>query len=362
MMIEVMKLLIFAFIFLFVSQEARAQERREFYVGVRGLGMGGAQIATVNDETAMLVNPAGLGKLRNYFLTVADPEIHISGDTQAVIGSDIMAPLDPQETLNLLKKPTNHDRNLHSKVQAFPSLVFPNFGLGVFANYTTDASYDAANDELSYFYRSDLAMVLGFNFRFWDGRIKLGFNLRAMNRNEIQRTDIPGTSTNLSIKNLTTEGFGLASDVGLIMTMPWKLLPTLAFVYRDAGNTRYTFKEGLINGAEDAPMTTPATLDAAFAIFPILGKNNRFTFTGEIRDVLTLSEEDSFNRRMHLGLEFNIRDALFIRGGMNQNYWTAGVELAVANYQLQLATYGEDIGIGTAREDRRYVGKFAYRF
>jgi hypothetical protein len=105
-----------------------------------------------------------------------------------------------------------------------------------------------------------------------------------------------------------------------------------------------------------------AKLDAAFAIFPILGKNNRFTFTIEARDVLTLSEEDDINRRLHGGIEFNIKDALFIRGGMNQNFWTAGFELAVANYQIQFASYGEDIGIGTRTEDRRYVGKFAYRF
>ena len=44
-------------------------------VGVQG----GAGIAVVNDETAMLINPAGLGKLRDYIFTIADPEIEISG-------------------------------------------------------------------------------------------------------------------------------------------------------------------------------------------------------------------------------------------------------------------------------------------
>ena len=49
---------------------------------------------------------------------------------------------------------------------------------------------------------------------------------------------------------------------------------------------------------------------------------------------------------------------------MNQRYWTAGLELAIANYQLQLASYGEEIGTGPSatREDRRYIFKFAYRF
>ncbi|MCB0391086.1 MAG: hypothetical protein KDD58_07340 [Bdellovibrionales bacterium] len=340
-----------------------ASEREEFYVGIRGLGMGGAQIATVNDETALLVNPAGLGKLRNYFLTLADPEIHIGSETQAVIGTNILAPIDPQDILDLMNQPTNQDKQMHAKLQIFPSAVFPNFGLGIFANYITNASVDSTTNEFTYRYRSDLALVFGFNFRFWDGRIKLGFNVRAMNRNEINRTDIPTTSTNLTIKNLTTEGVAIASDVGAIFTMPWTMLPTLSVVYRDAGGTKYSLRDGLVNGASTEPQKTDATLDAAFALFPIAGKRTRVAFTAELRDSLNVAEEEDINRRVHTGIEFNFSDVLFVRAGMNQRYWTSGLELAVGNYQLQLATYGEDIGgDGTPLEDRRYVGKFAYRF
>ena len=52
---------------------AGAQEIRENYNGVRSLGMGGASIAVVNDETALLLNPAALGKL-------SDPEIETLTD------------------------------------------------------------------------------------------------------------------------------------------------------------------------------------------------------------------------------------------------------------------------------------------
>jgi hypothetical protein len=47
------------------SVHAVAAERYEFYNGIRGLGMGGAQVAVVNDETSLMINPAGLGKLRD---------------------------------------------------------------------------------------------------------------------------------------------------------------------------------------------------------------------------------------------------------------------------------------------------------
>jgi hypothetical protein len=118
-------------------------------------------------------------------------------------------------------------------------------------------------------------------------------------------------------------------------------------------------------------------LDAAFALFPILGKGVRMSFTGELQDILNKQEPlttydvSPINRRIHGGIEFDFNDVFFIRAGYNQGYWTAGMEIDVGNTQLQMASYGEEIGdlplkgTGTAYktlEDRRYVAKFAYRF
>jgi len=108
-------------------------------------------------------------------------------------------------------------------------------------------------------------------------------------------------------------------------------------------------------------------VDVGIALFPISSKRTRVSWTAEYRDVLTASEEFDVYRRIHTGIELNIADALFLRAGMNQRYWTAGLEFAMANYQLQAATYGEEIGTATAttitpREDRRYTLKFAFRF
>ena len=59
----------------------------------------------------------------------------------------------------------------------------------------------------------------------------------------------------------------------------------------------------------------------------------------------------------------NFSDAFFFRAGMNQRYWTSGLEFDMLNYQLQAATYGEEIGTATAhKEDRRYTLKFVIRF
>src|SRR5690606_32034891 len=114
-----------------------SQERYEFYNGVRQMGMGGAIIAVVNDETALLSNPAALGKLRDSFITVFDPEIEGNMNVERLLGVDFYKATDPQFVLDKLKD--NPGKRLHTKAQVFPSLIFPNFGIGLHTKYIVDA-------------------------------------------------------------------------------------------------------------------------------------------------------------------------------------------------------------------------------
>ena len=344
------------------GSSAQAQERYDFYNGVRMLGMGGAGVAVVNDETALLVNPAALGKLRDYFITVADPEIGVSSEAEQIAGTDIMNALSPQDALTMAN--ANVGRHLHTRGQVFPSIVIPNFGFGLFGKYEVNAeTVQGTPNRFKYHYTNDWAGVLGANLKLFDGIVKIGANVRAVNRIEVRRDDIDVTSTGLTLKNLAAEGIGIASDAGILVTAPIKWLPTFGAVYRDAGRTRYNYQKGMFLNSSTRPQETPATLDAALAIYPIVGKRVRSTWTIEYRDVLTYADETKQMRRLHGGAEFNFADAFFLRAGMNQAFWTAGLELSIENYQFQAASYGEDIGTPTSpREDRRYVMKFAFRF
>lgn len=349
------------FSMLLTTLQAKAGERYEFYNGIRAMGMGGASVATVNDETALISNPAALGKLRDYFITIVDPEVEVGAETETITGTKIMNVTDPQKVLDMTKlKP---DKHLHTRAQVFPSVVVPNFGLGVFAKNVVDASYDSATDKFSYDYTTDYAIVMGLNFRLWNGIVKIGSNGRIVNRTEVHRSDIDGTSTDLTLKTLASSGIGVGSDSGIILTAPIVFLPTLAGVYRDVGRTSYNLRDGSFLKTTTKPDSTAGTADVALAIHPILGKRVRSTWTVEYQDVLTSSKETDQMRRVHGGIELNFADAVFLRGGMNQRYWTAGLELSMMNYQFQAASYGEDIGpVGTPKEDRRYEVKFAFRF
>jgi hypothetical protein len=345
-----------------------AAERMEFFNGVRALGMGGAVVAVANDETALLSNPAALGKLRDFYITVADPELDISEDTQAIVGGDITAFMDPQDTVDKIKnKPT---RNMYQRAQVFPSVVLPNFGIGLFAKYEMSAHIDATSGNIEMNYVNDIAAVMGFNIRLFDGVVKIGGSGRLINRTTLIREDILTSETALSIDSSGQEGVGVAGDAAIMLAAPITWLPTIGVVYRDIGHTRYDMGSGVLHSTSDSPDSTRPTLDVAFAVFPIIGKTSRMTVTGELRDIMKNMEdgksgrqEDDISRRIHAGLEFNFSDVFFLRAGMNQRYWTAGAELALFNYQLQLASYGEDIGTADdPEEDRRYVAKFAWRF
>jgi hypothetical protein len=158
------------------------------------------------------------------------------------------------------------------------------------------------------------------------------------------------------------EGAGFGSDAGLILTAPLTYLPTIAAVWHDIGNTNYS-NAGMFYNGRPRPETSKGTVDVGISFSPILGNYVRMQITGEYQGVNTLSDEEDKAKRIHAGLEFNFYDKLFIRGGWNERYWTAGLEIAAVNTQLQFATWGEEIGTATThKEDRRYGAKFAFRF
>ncbi|MBX9767167.1 MAG: hypothetical protein K2X47_07845, partial [Bdellovibrionales bacterium] len=162
-----------------IPQAVLAQEHFEFYTGVRQMGMGGAGVATVNDETALLINPAGLGKLRGSILTVVDPETTLSGSATSlgimnVSNFNIGGLMPPQALMSTLTVPANNGKYLHGKFQVFPSFVTTNFGIGLLGKYEFSAEVDSTGTNYNLNYTNDLGIILGYNFRLWDGRIKIG--------------------------------------------------------------------------------------------------------------------------------------------------------------------------------------------
>jgi hypothetical protein len=351
-----------AAILLLLGSGASASEIYNFYDGVREMGMGGAYVNTADDETALLTNPAGLGKLRDGMFTVLDPELSGNSDAVKVVGSKYSDALDPQALLGDLE--AHPGMHFHSHAQIFPSLVFPNFGIGLHMKYRVDGEVDTANKNYLYNYTNDWALAMGYNFRFFSGILKIGVAGRIVDRSEVMQNNIDPTSTTLSLSTMLKEGVGVAGDAGIIIAAPIRFLPSIGATIHDIGNTSYTVSGGAFgHSGNGSPNETTQTIDAGIAIFPILSNGVRSSFTAEVHDIQTLSQETDQMRRVHAGIEINIDDFLFLRGGLNQRYWTGGVEFTTGHLQLQASSYGVEIGTAALPvEDRRYVGKLSFRF
>lgn len=347
---------------LFLNPFVWAEEWREFYSNARALGMGNASLAVTNDETALILNPAALGRLRDFYGTLIDPEYDMSSNTTSQyqnvgFGNNFDIPKARDMTDN------KRDTYYHHRGQVFPSYVQKYFGLGLLYRTQLDAEMNTAGDNMYVNYRNDIALVGGLSLRLFEGRIKLGVNGKIISRIEIQNPNVVPTG-NLDLTTLgAAEGMGLSTDAGILMTGPWTWLPTIGAVVRDVGGTTFDKRTGVRGSFSSSPQKVEQQVDVAMAIFPIHSNSWRSTWTLEYKDItLARSDRDSA-KRIHFGFEYNYSDLFFFRGGYNQRYWTAGIELASEHIQWQLASYGEEIGTETApREDRRYVVKFAFRF
>jgi hypothetical protein len=336
-------------------------ETPEFYEGTRELGMGGAYTGVVDDSTAVLTNPAGLGKIRDVTITLADPQLEGSfTDTQIMNSSNATQMTDPQTLLNNLNQ--NKGVPFHLLGQVFPSIVGPNFGFGILGKESYDAMVDSTGTNFQLNYTRDFAAALGFCLRFFGGIVKIGVAGRVIDRTQINQT-LPANSTTLSMSSLESEGLGVGTDLGLILAAPIAGLPSLSATVRDVGGTSYNLTNGMFDSTSSRPAMTPSTIDGGLSVFPILSNHVRMSITAEYHDIATASTEQDQIRRVHAGVEFNFADFFFLRGGMNGRYWTAGVELSTERFQLQAASYGEEVGTYPVnQEDRRWVASIGLRF
>jgi hypothetical protein len=360
------KLKILVVLFLF-SHSGMAAENIEFYNGIRYLGMGDSMIAVANDETALAANPAALGRLRDTYGTIFDPEL--DGNKGASEIYRITAFTQPFRLGEVVPTVATVPNTYYSaRGQIMPSFVARNFGIGLLLKYNLNAEANTAGTAVDTFYREDMALLLGYNLRLFDGRIKIGVTGKVISRIEVDESALDPTS-DLDIPTMGTagtakEGLGVGADAAIILAGPWTYIPTLTAVVRDVGGTKFDKSSGnRLATSTQRPNQVSQDIDVGAAIFPIHTNTIRSSWSVEYRGLTSGATEVDKGKLVHAGMEMNFGDVFFLRAGYNQRYITGGLELASESFQIQMATYGEEIGSGTDyREDRRYVLKFSFRY
>ncbi|MCM2354595.1 MAG: hypothetical protein NDI63_13340 [Pseudobdellovibrio sp.] len=141
---------------------------------------------------------------------------------------------------------------------------------------------------------------------------------------------------------------------------------TFSFVARNVLASSFT-KQKLIN--KDATMA-PEKLQRVFDI----GSQYEFATFGSLTlramlDFKNLNHEQASTmaKTTHAGLEFDYSPSGWFkaqfRGGMNQGYYTAGTTLLLGVFNIEAATYGEEVGTASNKvENRVYAAKFGMNF
>lgn len=342
---------------LLTTTAVEAREWLEFYNNARTNAMGGAKIAVTSDDTSVFRNPANLGSFRGAYATGLDPELEVS---EHFLSNLAATTTDVSKTKDLLL--LNRDKHYHAKLQLTPSVSMRNFGIGLIYKNEISAIMNTAGTTMDTMYRSDLGAVLGFNYSFFDGRVKFGLSGRMINRIEVDNAVLDAAGS-FDIATIGSEGTGIGADIGLILQAPVIYLPTLAVIAHDLGGTKFTNSSGMRLTTTNRPQEVKQTVDLGLSIQPIHDKGSRSIFSVEYSD-LTDSHLEAFQaKRIHAGFEYSWNDIFYVRAGVNQNYWTAGIEIASERVSWQVTSYGEEVGTVSAPiEDRRYNTRFAVRF
>lgn len=334
----------------------------EGYTNTRALGMGGALIGVTSDETSLYRNPANMGSIRGYFGSLIDPELEGQGTfTDIVRGDSFTKAVEVEGMAEQLQK--NPGEFYHAKVQFTPSFTTKNFGFGLlYRNELNAVVSETATTSMDTFYQNDFGVVLGFNQSLFGGVIKIGASAKAINRIEVVSATL-STNGPFDLGTIAAEGSGIAYDVALMVQMPVDWVPTLSVVARDIGDTEFNLRDGVRARTASQPATVKQSIDAAISLFPIHGNKIRSVWTVEYRDIANSRDEEGTKKRLHIGGEINFKDLFFLRLGMNQNYYTGGIEISSERFAWQISSYGEEIGTeDDPQEDRRYATRILIRY
>ena len=355
------------------------------YVSTRALGMGNAFTAVADDYNAIFYNPAMLAwrqraELRMFVRAAATPQtLKLYGEI-----NDAGKAADPTQAYSdLITKHYGETFYLRAPTLG-AAYVRPNWGI---AFIPADLSLDAAvhrqigpslnvnsylDSTLAYAYSRKVNWFGKGHLTSWGATVK---TIHRFNVNEaLLAADLAQNQT-IWDTQMATSGLTFDLDAAFAWRPPIPtgtfgfvryLRPTFSVVGRNLVDEGYPVNLHILkNGGAGQPPKLQRRMDVGTKL-----ELPRFwvfepKFALDVRDI----GHDMFTMRkgFHVGTEMYWRMYNWWKGywsaGLNQGYWTLGFGGRFSIFQLELASYGEEMGtIARPKENRRYVAELSLAF
>jgi len=342
---------------LILNMLLNSKEILETYNNIRSLSMGGAGLALVSGIDSLYINPAGLNNNKGVTATIFSPSI--SSNTAIY------------ETVKDYKTLTNGS----TLIDYIQPHVGKNYGLGLnnvsgvaFKNFAIAHSFEVnayqvlhnlSLPELHFNANYTSTLKGGLSYGFLDDEsLKLGLALRystMRGKNGVLSTEDLLTMDANDLKNwIDNKGYAYGLDLGLIYEIPINKIVKTSFgiAWQDVFTTKYKSRTLL----QEAPKYDYDNLAAGLgAIIDLSLMQLKIAL-----DVKHLTDKHiQIPLRIHLGFELDM-PLLKIRAGLNQGYYTLGVDFDLYFFNIELASYGEELGSYPGQKpDRRYALKLS---
>ena len=343
---------------------------------VEALGMGNAYYGLSNSKYASFYNPAGLKYVERRTVDIIpltlgwNDTIMDNGSKAWDIYRDNEDNLDdPQVISDLIDVLMGKYVNI-GPINFFPAYTKKNFTLGIFSSSEINIlAYNEVMPEMAIRVKSDNGAALSYAMQFLENdALSFGFTVKGLYRvnftksyNAVELAAIfdDNSQAHKDFKDeISNEGKGwaLLGSVGVMYELPVLefFKPRVGASFNDFG---YKDFGSLVEDIDP-------TLNLSFAVSPEFSTFIKTDVVIDLNDVfMSAGEDDSFTKRINIGLQVAFWDRLYLRTGLHQGYPTFGAGFDAKFVRMNYAFYSEELGSYAGQyKDSRHAIEFTIGF
>lgn len=343
---------------LLISVEVLAVRIQTPFYTLREKGLGGAIVASGQDYASIMTNPANMADMKEKHINMGFGASFNQGffDFQKDF-SDVAKMADgPAKNVKFLEMMNKYKGETFAFNPYFYGMYSgPKWGFALIPiNTDFNVTIDGTNANVSTYLDGIMLMGMG---RRYNEKITWGATFKTQYRGHV---NIAYDATSLDSEDIfdsSQANIGVTADVDVAMNydLPkWKMMDTkLSFVVRNLVD--YGFKIAK-SGTDEAPKLQRSLDIGSQYSFPRM-----WVFEPKLMfDLRNIGVTDwDFQSGYHIGAELNWKTYDWLKGGyrvgLNQGYFTVGVDMQLSWFRLDLASWGEEIGTKDNRKELRRV-------